>query len=341
MREEEEPKKRSWFSRKKKPATSNQSVSRPPSAASFPSHHRKTSSQSTLDDDLPPREGQPVSAVPGADPSLATPIPGTPAAEDVQGDIGTPDAANLPKTAGFDFAAIKGILGESERDPAKELQMRAPSASHFQMPSIPAPTLRSESAPPPIPEESSSPSPPTPRSPSQAHDLPIAGPSSSRPDLSATLSRSLSLNDMRGQADDDEMMSSSERTPSAHTFRAPAPLAFGSTDGTFWPAEPDRLAPFGTDSFGAYGREPYTASRASFGSYGSVARPSDSLAFSPPDTESSGLAFGGADGSITFVPSPSVRADPPDPWTTPAPAFGAYSAKKASSSLNVSNPWQS
>lgn len=327
VREEEEPKKRSWFSRKKKPTNGSPHVSRPPSAASFPSHHRKTSSQSTLvDDDLPPREGKPVLSHSEA----STPVSPsrTPTIEDAS-DIGTPDVSHLPKTAGFDLTAIKEIIGKADLNP-EELQMPAPT--RFHAPSIPPPTHRSESAPPPIPEEPSSPSPPISRSPSQTHDHPVA--SSSRTDLSATLSRSMSLNDMKaGLDDDEELTSSSEKTPSAsQTFRAPAPLAFGGSDASFWPSDPDRLTPLAGGAFGTFGQSSLGTARPG----GFAPRPHDS-AFAPP--ESAGISFGGADGSITFMPS--ARVEPPDPWNISSPSFGGYSSKKASSSLNVSNPWQS
>lgn len=337
VREEEEPKKRSWFSRKKKPTTAGSQVSRPPSAASFPSHHRKTSSQSTLaDDDLPPREGTPVSKSGVSTPVSPSRTPTT--VDSPNAELDTPDIPNLPKTAGFDFAAIKDAIGKADLNP-EELQM--PTPSRFHAPSIPPPTQRSESAPPPIPEESSSPSPPIPRSPVISHDLPVAGSSSSRTDLSAALSRSMSLNDMKAEmGDEDDVTSSSEKTPSAmQSFRAPPPLTFGSSDGSFWPAEPDRLTPFDASPFNAFGRESLSTSRPSaLGSYGLLSRPNESF-YPPPD--SAALSFGGADGSITVMPSPAVRAEPSDPWNISSPSFGGYSSKKASSSLNVQNPWQS
>lgn len=335
VREEEEPKKRGWFTRKKKPSVAIQSVSRPPSAASFPSHHRRTSSQSTFDDELPPREPSHPAVVPTDVHTPGNSAAGTPSTEEPPTDPATPDEPQLPKTAGFDLAAIKEAIGNAARNP-EELKMPAPN--RFPVPPIPPPTQRSESAPPPIPEELAVPSPIS-RSPSNSHDTPVAGPSSSRSDLSSTLSRSLSLNDMRGQMDEDEDVTSfNERTPSTtQPFRAPSPsLTFGSSDGSFWPAEPDRLTPLAGDDFGAFSQSSLNASRpTAFGSFNSLSRPE------LPPTDSSGLSFGGADGSITFVQSPALRTEPPDPWNISSPSFGGYSAKKASSSLNVHNPWQS
>ena len=333
MREDEEPKKRGWFSRKKKPTNASPRVSRPPSTASFPSHHRKTSSQSTLTDDLPPREGSPVSS----QVTLSTPeSPSrTPTVDSPLSRPDTPEGSNLPKTAGFNLAAIKEAIGKADLNP-EELQMPAPTPLH--VPSVPPLTQRSESAPPPIPEPLP-PSPSLPRSLIQSHDLPhLPSASSSRTDLSATLSRSMSLNDMK--VGDDDLTSSNEKTPSAaHAFRPPPPLTFGSGDGSFWPAEPDRPTPFDANPFSSFGRDPFNTPRPTpFGEFGSTSRPQESL-YPPP--ESAGLSFGGSDGSITFVPSPAVRTEPPDPWNISSPSFGGYSSKKTSNSLNVANPWQS
>ncbi|GJE97826.1 DUF726-domain-containing protein [Phanerochaete sordida] len=333
VREEDEPKKRGWFSKKTTPSVSNRPVSRPPSAASFPSHHRKTSSQTTFDDELPPREPSHPAVVPPA------PTSGTPATEEPQSDPATPSDVQLPKTAGFNLAAIKEAIGSAARNP-EELKMPAPASNRFHVPPIPPPTQRSESAPPPIPEEAALPSPPVSRSPSNSHDAPVAGPSTSRTDLSSTLSRSLSLNDMRGQMEDDEDVTSyDDKTPSStQPFRVPAPpsLSFGTSDGSLWPAEPDRLPSFGGNESGAFGRDALNTSRATaFGSFNSLPRPE----LTPP--ESSGLSFGAVDGSITFTQPPALRTEPPDPWNIPTPSYGGYSAKKASGSLNVHNPWQS
>lgn len=336
MREDEEPKKRSWFNRKKKPSSGSPQVSRPPSVASLPSHHRKTSSQSTLVDDLPPREGSPVSSQATA----PTPVSPSriPTADSTHTGLETPEGPNIPKTAGFDLAAIKDVIGRVDHNP-EELQMPAPN--HFHVPSIPPPTQRSESAPPLIPEEPSSPLPSIPRSPLQSHNLTnTASASSSRTDLSNTLSRSMSLNDMKAEIEEDDLTSSSEKTPSAtQTFRAPPPLTFGNSDGSFWPADTDRVTPFDANPFNSFGRESLNTPRPNpFGTYGSTSRPQESL-YPPP--ESAGLSFGGADGSITYMPPPAVRAEPPDPWNISSPSFGGYSSKKTSSSLNVANPWQS
>ncbi|EKM61759.1 uncharacterized protein PHACADRAFT_180814 [Phanerochaete carnosa HHB-10118-sp] len=337
VREEDEPKKRGWFTKKKQPSITGRPVSRPPSATSFPSHHRRTSSQSTFDDDLPPREPSHPTIVPSATPAPSTPAAGTPMSEEPHADPATPNETHLPKTAGFNLAAIKKVVGNAEHHP-EELKMPAPG--HFHVPPIFPPTHRTESAPPPILEEPALPSPPASRSPSSSHGAPVAGPSSSRTDLSSTLSRSLSLNSLRGQMDgEDNLTSSDAKTPlTTQPFRAPPPpsLTFSSGDGSFWSAEPDRATPLGGNDFSSSGRDSLSTSRpTAFGSFNSLSRPEF------PSPESSGLSFEGADGSITFMRSPPLRTEPPDPWNTSSPSFGGYGSRKESSSLNVHNPWQS
>ncbi len=336
VREEDEPKKKSWFSRKKKstPATSPR-VPRPPSVMSHPSHHRKTSSSASTDDDLPPREAHTPSLA-TTDSRSTTPTPGD-LGKDSQPS--TPDVSHLPKHAGFDFSAIKDVIGKADLNPG-ELQVPAPN--RFHAPPIPPPTLRSESAPPPIPEPSS-PS-PKPRSSLDMHDQPVAGPSSSRSDLSSTLARSMSLDNVHAEADDaEELTSVNAITPHARhefqSFAAPPSLSFGSNDGSVWPAEPEGTrTPFGTSALGSFRERPtFTASSPSgFTPYG-MSRTQDYFAL--PDSAS--MSFAGADGSITFSSSPS-RTEPPDPWDIPSSSFGGYNAKKSSNTLNGNlNPWQS
>ncbi|KAJ6606805.1 hypothetical protein B0H10DRAFT_2074448 [Mycena sp. CBHHK59/15] len=115
--------------------TCAQSVSRPPSVNAFSKHSRASSV--SLDEDLPPRVGTPAPAS-GAGGSAA-PGPASPAKD-------APDNnSKIPIHAGFDFNAIKDVLGEAERNP-DELKIRADN--QFPAPPIPSPTNRSESAPP-------------------------------------------------------------------------------------------------------------------------------------------------------------------------------------------------
>ena len=335
VREEDEPKKRGWFSRKKKSSTSTSHASRPP-GPSYASHHRQGSSQSVADDDLPPREGSPATPIPKT-PTASTPTVNSPTEEADDGDV----TSNLPKHAGFDFKAIKDVIGKADLNP-EELQMPAPS--RFSAPSIPPPTQRTESAPPPAPEPLSPP--PKPRSPLNIPEPPIAGSSSSSGEASPSLARSMSLNDMKAALESEDATSVDEKTPSSSQVFGVPPLPSSSANSPSWLAEVDRTPPLGSSAFNSpFVSNPFeTRSRynplhsAGMGSYGLSRAPDN--AFGPPDSAT--LSFGGADGSITFGgPSSTETADP---WNLSTPSFGAFgsSTKKPSSSFNVnSNPWQS
>ncbi|KAI0688129.1 hypothetical protein BC835DRAFT_1285331 [Cytidiella melzeri] len=339
VREEDEPKKRGWFSRRKKFSTSSPRTSRPPGASS--SHHRQGSSQSVIDDDLPPREGRSATPTPST-PTTGTPQPASPAG-DTEDDMTLPGASHIPKHAGFDFKAIQEIIGKADLNP-EELQIPAPS--RFTAPVIPPPTLRSESAPPtklesPLPTSRI-------RSSLDLHEEQMAGPSSSIGDSSPSLSRSMSLNDMRRELEDDEVTSTDEHTPSSsQVFRVPPPLSLNGPDNLSWAAAADRTPSFASSPFmgspftnGSHGSRPaYDALHPSgTGSYGLPRVPDNP--FTPLD--SAGLSFGSSDGSITFGFPPTSADTPPDPWKIAPPSFDSFGSRKSSNSFNVnSNPWQS
>lgn len=339
MREEDEPKKRGWFSRKKKISTPAPRTPRPPTAMPLSAHHRQGSSQTTIDDeDLPPREEQLRTPTPGT-PALSTPVAESSTKEIAESDLGTPGTPALPKHAGFDFRAIKEVIGKGDIAP-EELQIPAPP--RFQVPVIPPPTQRSESAPPPTP----GPATPRPRPSLDYSEGPMAGPSSPSPDLSSTLARSMSLNDMRGEAEAKDALTSADAqiTTKSESSQTPPSVLLGNHNLTAWPAGSGRPSPAFASS------NPFTSAfddRPAYdllhpsgtGSYGLSRLPDNPFA---PTTDSSGLAFGAADGSITFSPLSSTATEPADPWSVPTPSFGAFSAKKPASSFNVnSNPWQS
>ena len=337
VREEEEPKKRGWFSRKKKSSTPTPQTSRPSTATSSFSHRRQGSSQSTLHDDLPPREDQLPT------PTSGTPTPGTPAlhptpTELTEYDLASPGTPAIPKHAGFNFNAIKEVIGKADSNP-EELQIPAPI--RFQVPAIPPPTQRSESAPLPTPEALGMRSQ---QSPQNSSERAVAGPSSPPPDLASSLSRSMSLKDMRGEAEfQDALTSAGEQTPSnSQLFRDPPSVSLGSNDNG-WPAEPDpmpsSLATADSSSSSLQHRSTYDLLRPSgTRSYGLSSLPDSPFGAA----NSSGLSFGTADASITFTPLSSTGSEPSDPWSIPAPSFGGFSSKKSTSSFNVnSNPWQS
>ena len=346
VREGQENEKKGWFRRKKKSSTSSQSVSRPPSAANFGIAKKRTSESSATDDDgLPPREDPTTPTAPASQPQQP---PKSPAAVQ-DGDLG---ASEIPVHAGFDFAAIKDVIGQSGQS-AEEVQV--PQPSRYPPPSLPVhpPTLRTESAPPPLPETPSPSRTPKPRPslnlpPVPREDEPVAGPSNSpRADLSSTLSRSLSLNNMSEAAAEADMTSSFGASSSAS--RQPA-LSFGGSDGSIWPSqEPDPTPTFGGRFGGGYQLPSNSSALRSsdvlsnpFAS-GSGGLRSDRLP-SPSENPfasaaAPSLSFGGADGSITFPGgSASTGQAGRSPWDIGNP-YG--SGKKASSSTLDLNPWQS
>jgi hypothetical protein len=224
----------------------------------------------------------PPSGAGGATPSG----PSSPAKED----------SKIPIHAGFDFNAIKDVLGKAELNP-DELRIR--DAEEFEVPPIPPPTNRSESAPPPQQ------TPPTEaQRPSFGPPSPEQGPSS----MSATFSRSMSVNDVRDDypdSDPDDPPPPPEKPP----VYTPAPtLSFADNTGSLWSPD-DRFEPRDVPAFG------YSAAQS--------ANPFST--YTPPDT---GLSFGGADGSITSTVSPLA-----DPWTIPTEL-----GKKKSPAYNA-NPW--
>lgn len=344
IREGEETEKKGWFGRKKKTSTPSQSVSRPPSAATF-GHTRKSGSQTSVEDDeLPPREGS-STPVP-SDPKTSVQSPSTPSTPHDDGDVAT---TQIPTHAGFDFAAIKEVLGKGALNPD---ELRTPAPSKFPTAPSHPPTLRTESAPPLVPD---SPPPATPKArpslnlppdPAGHEDDPVAGPSSSsRVDLSSSLSRSLSLNKVHD--DYEEGVTSYSRTASS---TRPAALSFSSSDGSIWPPQDPDPTPTTYGAFGAYPApsafgslrsadvlaNPFASARSSGHRPDGLPAPPDNLFATPSGGPS--LSFGSADGSISFASPPSSSLLPGrSPWDIGGPYKGG---KKTSSTLDL-NPWQS
>ncbi|KAI0830880.1 DUF726-domain-containing protein [Trametes gibbosa] len=339
IREGEETEKKGWFGRKKKTSTPSQSISRPPSTATF-GHTRKSGSQhSVADDDLPPREGSSTPVPPVPKPSVQSPSPSNPHDD---GDVAT---SQIPTHAGFDFAAIKEVIGKSDSNPN---DLHSPAPSKFPAAPPHPPTLRTESAPPHVPD---SPPPSTPKGrPSlnlppvlpEHEDEPVAGSSSSScVDLPSSLSRSLSLNNVHNDFEDG--MTSYGRNASSR----PPVLSFGESDGSIWPSQnPDSIS----TTFGAYpmpsGFSPLRSADVlanPFASGGSSGLRPDGLPAPPSNPlaiSSSGpsLSFGNMDGSISFAPSTSSSLQlGRSPWDIGGPYKGG---KKGSSTLDL-NPWQS
>ncbi|OBZ78921.1 hypothetical protein A0H81_01335 [Grifola frondosa] len=342
VREGEDIKKKSWFGRKKKSFPSSAPISRPPSASS--KHKRSTGVTTVVDDEMPPREDA-STPVPAATPRTASPNPELPPTLNEDSDLST---AEIPAHAGFDFAAIKEVIGNDDHYPG-DVQIHNPK--HFPAPPIPPPSLRPESAPPPLPESPSSSSKSQSSFDTRHEDEPIAGPSSrSRTDLSSAILRSISLNNIRGEAEDD-VTPPHARPSTPSEFRPPPTLSFGGSSGSIWSSEqPDPTLTnraFGgyqvPSSFGAprpTGMLSFDTNADPLGSsvYGSYAlrTPTDD----PFAASTASLSFGGADGSITFAPSPPSSSSRVDPWDIGAHSFGSDKVKKSPSALDL-NPWQS
>ena len=364
VKEGEENEKKGWFGRKKKSSSSSQAVSRPPTTNTTGLAKNSASESGAVDDDdeLPPREGA-ATPTPSAAQSQTPSKPATPMSPEngQDGDLGSSD---IPVHAGFNFAAIKEVLGKTELGPSS---VPSPQVTSLPPPTIHVPPQRSESAPPPPLQEVPLPITSKPR---PSLDLPLpsalpeeppeAGPSTStRADLSSTLSRSMSLNNMP-EPEEADMTSLGARNPapsfsltspnpfaSSSSASRPTALALGANDGPSW--DPDPTPTYG-GGFGGY-RMPsgFSGLRSAdvlaanpFASAASSGLRSDGLP-APPDNPfapgAPSLSFGGADGSITFSSSPTTSAQPTrNAWDFGSP-YG--SGKKGAQSALDLNPWQS
>jgi hypothetical protein len=259
-----------------------------------------------------------------------------PAAVEPSGDP-APSDAELPKHAGFDLTAMKKIIENAELDPA-ELHLQDPGK--YPVPPIPPPISRSESAPSPLHESPSTT--PVMRSSLQLGPEPESGAGpSSHTDINAAFQRSMSMNNL--DEEPEPVMPSTRSQPSqailqdgfgatsSSTPRPSGPSVLSSADSdSKWPADsvskPDSHGS-STDTFAFANRN---GSVTPFGS--SYSLPHNPFAdFSSqsvgPSSQSAGLSFGGADGSIT----PHAEAER-DPWHSrpPQTKVSGYS----------SNPWQ-
>ncbi|TRM70598.1 hypothetical protein BD626DRAFT_564212 [Schizophyllum amplum] len=327
VREDEPKRKRGWFTKKE---TEQKRVSRPPGATS---HHVKKPPKSAGaavpedDDELPPREGAMSPSTPqSSTPQSSTPQPSTPLPEresmDSQADSGTSTPAKLPpKTAGFDFAAMKEMIGQVEDDSPSTppaAPMIPPAANRtVSMPSARAPPL-------------------SPTSQSGLRQVRTPEPDA---ELSAGM-RSMSVNDMNDRESDDDV---SDRGvgPSRSAFTSPSMTSLAGWGSTFDAGRGVAASPYAT--FGAsqqsLASNPFAVSQQSLASpFADPPRPSfgagaPGLTFGSAD---GGLTFGAADGTI--MTSPEYAPPPPplaDPWRVPA---DLGSGKKRTDTFS-SNPW--
>jgi hypothetical protein len=284
---EDIPKKKGWFSRNKTvPTPAAKTVSRPPSAARFPSMSLKrtsTAPHAPEDDGLPPRLSKE-----GAQSAAGTDSPSDAPRSSADGDgpTGVPAAR-----AGFDFKAIKEVIGTVEREPGPP---PTGQASPFAMPPIPPPSERSESVPPPMQRgavtmpaasasthrastdasssswsaEAGSTAAFTPAMPSSSSSFPAMD------DLHGRFARSVSMSNMRArepEVDADMAMTSSplelasaanpSNGPTVRPLGATPALSFGGLDGSVWGAPSTQESVIGSSAVsGPYGSQPRQAS---------------------------------------------------------------------------------
>jgi hypothetical protein len=305
IRGEEKKSEFSLFGRKE---TASKKASRPPGVHSHSISGTASmgTSTATADDDLPPRTSH----------DLAT----------------TDEKANIPEYAGFDFQAIKGVIGKEDLDVDK---IPVPHSG----PGVDAPSMLALTQPPQLLERSESAPPLTesaysPIGAAGPPDTPTAYvvqlPHDDTADLSSTVSRSLSLSDIpKGIASTSSPMSPMSPIVSTPPLRkTPADpsqqtstdtnmstASFGSVGGDIWASG----AALSTDTQLVFGRADGTNFGSNSSSYGFSNRPTngeepDAFAAAPT------LTFGGANGSTAE-----------DPWK-PEPIMGEH--KKY-----TPNPW--
>jgi hypothetical protein len=266
VREEDEPKNNGWFSSRKNKPSSNKHVSRPPTATSFGSKKPPRKSVDE-DEDLPPRMDEKTDEK-------------TPGRESIEGERtsidsnvadSSPEAnRDLPVHAGFDFNAIKEVIGKAGADP-RQLEV------HVNVPR-PTPPVPSSS----VPQRSAS----APRSFRAANDV-VASRSSL--DLSSSVGGGGGGERGRSRLDLESPLSISPTEDSLATAR-PGRLSLPSAS-PFDEAEDDVDTPWASTSPDKLG----TSIRPNPFAYGSFS------SFSPPTQ----MTFGTVNGSL----SPGI-ADP-------------------------------
>ena len=338
MKDDGTPQEKGWFGRKKKSVTPPQKVSRPPSASTFTPYKRKSQAPEVdeNDDDLPPREELPKPAgSPGPPPPQIDKDEETKEIPDGNDDVEEPTPA-IPLHAGFDFAAIKGVLQESkdaEREKPTALSL-GPVPEH--MIPLASPATRSGSAPP----YTSTHIPPSHSHLSRSrlsHGLTrdddtdgdgISG------DITPTFSRPFSLADTASTGRNNGFTSLnnlSHQVPTKSPLPSNSPsLSFGGYDGSIWQSPSNDVYQSGAAS-STPSLSPLGEGRAK-GSFGYLS-PSPTI---NPFAGQTPLSFGGPGGTIDYSPSTSIVSpsnNEADPWS-PSLTRG----KKPINGLN-SNPW--
>lgn len=340
--EEEKNKKKGWFSRKSTSTPQHRPpVSRPPSTASWAKPTTAGgAAQSGVDDseDLPPRmesshagpAATTLSASPG---TLTPPVRGT-SSQSASGrstpTIRLPEPDNLPsKTAGFDLSALKDAVKDVANNPSdlKGQTAVASAAAHL--------SAYSQGKNDPTRPQST---PPT----SQLGVSTHIGRSGSfdydRGDISTPLGNSFGGDRTPFHRSVSEDPQGSSFTPSSSSSyfrdepsaRTPRPAAND--------LPPEALGGWGLPSANPFASNSNLSSSSSSLGFGAGATPSLSFnSFSngsrPSTGSSSGLSFGGSDGTITAPPTA-------DPWMTGSSGFNPPPVtRKGTNDSFASNPW--
>ncbi|KAF8167185.1 hypothetical protein B0H34DRAFT_4113 [Crassisporium funariophilum] len=360
VREDDNQKKGGWFSRKKTSTTPQKHVSRPPTTTSFadvtiPANGSANKGAAVIDDDdLPPRmtSSPAPHGSPQVGPTLAASATNTPTPSRPTTPSNDPSASSshLPLHAGFDLSAIKDVLHEVEEDPSKSkppIPTKNP-LTRLAPPPVAPPSTRSQSTPPVAQYlETSS----NARSSSLDYGYgsqpqektPQSFGSSSREDnTTPSYSRSFSTHDatLVNQDMNYPSASSSRKTSLATTsyndFEDDLSYStYASRPSTTMPLSlPDDAIP----SWGAPSSSHLNLTSSRFSSakssYTLPSPPSmpNPFASSGGSASSSGLVFGGADGSVSGGTSFSA-----DPWSvTPV---GTTMKKKTTLDGYNSSPW--
>ena len=326
VRGEDDEKKRSWFFGRTKKAgkVDGGYVSRPPSAVSFPrrasvAKEGKTSLEANADDELPPRVDPTSAAVLGGEVNAAATAEAEPKERESID-------ARLPARAGFDFAAIKHVIGSSEKGGDDKTAAKNGIA-------IAAPT-----------EDSSK--------------LKLGD------RLTSLFHRSSSSSSLTAAVEEEKQEDNDPRSRNYHReeeefggFETASPmpnLTFADYTGSAWGG--DRPPPFSVSlplasastSHLASGKIPSPSSRpdildrASSSpriSYGIPTSPITPSASTPGSHfTASSLSFGGADGSISVSPSSGLARG--DPWSAPLTLDHALDGRKRTANTGFDpNPW--
>lgn len=326
MKENEQTQNKGWFGRKKNSVTPPQKVSRPPSASSFVQYKRKSPvpEVGATDDGLPPREELPErTGSPRPSPTTETGVVTLETAEG-NSDVVEP-APTVPLHAGFDFAAIKDVLRESDATVGGKVSagLLNPIPEHMYSPASPIP--RSGSAPP----YTSAHHPPSHSQPSRNFTRDDGGEYIVSGDFAPAFSRTLSLVDTPTIGRNNDFTSVDNALGPEVPAKSPRPsnssqLSFGSYDGSIWQAsntdvyQSETAASKPSLSLLGEGREN--------GSYGYL---SSSPTINPSVSRSPPMGTIGYEPSTPIVLPPDHEADP---WSS------LTRGKKPTSGFN-SNPW--